>query len=133
MFAEPVVTTVEDNNLLVSSIFDEDKDVEIKNVKVLRYDANEQDKHMGTFSGAEEKIGMEKGIIMSNAFIEYVFNKRAGALSGETDRPVVFVSGNDSAVESGQSHSDSLVNFNAPGDGNDIYRDEDIEKINGNF
>lgn len=133
VFADPVVTDVEDNNLLVSSIFDEDEDIEIKNVKVLRYDANVGYGHMGTFSGAEEKIGMEKGIIMSNTFIEYVFDERAAALSGRTDRPVVFGSGNDSAVESGNFHSDSLINFNAPGDEDDIYRDEDIEKINGNL
>ena len=139
--AAPAVTTVEDNNLLISSIFDEDEDIEIKNVKVLRYDANEQDKHMGTFSGAKEKIGVEKGIIISNREIKNVFDGELLMQSGRSDRPIVYNSGNDSTVnhtsaapaeESGQFHSDSLINFNAPFDENEIHRDEDIEKINGN-
>lgn len=139
--AAPVVTTVEDNNLLVSSIFDEDEDIEIKNVKVLRYDANEQDKHMGTFSGAKGKIGVEKGIIISNKAIWNVFDGELLMQSGRSDRPIVYNSGNDSTInhasaapveESGKSYSDSLINFNAPGDEDEIHRDEDIEKINGN-
>lgn len=139
--AAPVVTIVEDNNLLISSIFDEDEDIEIKNVKVLRYDANEQDKHMGNFSGAKGKIGMEKGIIMSSKEIKDIFKGELLMQSGRSDRPVVYSSGNDSTInhtsavpaeESGQSYSDSLVNFNAPGDEDEVHRDEDIEKINGN-
>lgn len=140
-YAAPAVTIVEDNNLLVSSIFGEDEGVEIKNVKVLRYDANEQDKHMGTFSGANQKIGVEKGIIVSNNAIWNVFDGELLMQSGRSDRPIVYNSGNDSTInhasvapagELDQSYSDSLVNFNAPFDENEIHRDEDIEKINGN-
>lgn len=139
--AAPVVTTVEDNNLLVSSIFDEDEDIEIKNVKVLRYDANEQNKHMGSFSGANQKIGVEKGIIMSNKAIWNVFDGKLLMQSGRSDRPIVYSSSSDSTVnhtsavsaqEPNQFHSDNLVNFNAPGDEDEVHRDEDIEKINGN-
>lgn len=140
-YAAPAVTTIADNNLLVSSIFDEDEDIEIKNVKVLRYDANEQDKHMGSFSGAKEKIGIEKGVVLSNAIINNVFGGEATNYSGESNRPVVDGSVSDSTVnhasaapaeESSHSYSDSLINFNAPGDEDEVHRDEDIEKINGN-
>ena len=141
-YAAPEVTTISDNNLLISSIFDEDEDIEIKNVKVLRYDTSyPYFKHMGSFSGAKEKIGIEKGVVLSNAIINNIFSGEPTHYSDESDRPIVDGSVSDSTVnhtsaapaeESGQSYSDSLINFNAPGDEDEVHRDEDIEKINGN-
>lgn len=70
VYAECDVTPIEDNNLLVSSLFDED--VEIKNIKVRRSDKDEilRDKHMGTFLGSK-KVGIENGIAISNTRIGY--------------------------------------------------------------
>ena len=63
--AESVFTPIEDNNLLISSIFDEDEDIEIKNIKVIRRDVNSTHKVVGSFSGAKEEFGIDKGVRLS--------------------------------------------------------------------
>lgn len=131
VYAEGNVTPTEDNNLLVSSIFDED--VEIKNIKIRRSDKDKilRDKHMGTFSGAK-KIGVENGIVISNASSMYAADIFFPMETGDSTESEGELTGNNAL--SSKEFSSEICNFKSDGEGNDFAddtgRDEDIENIN---
>lgn len=127
--AEFVFTPIEDNNLLISSIFDENEDIEIKNIKVIRRDADSPYKVVGSFSGAKEEFGIDKGVCLSN----FKPNEGGCISNGPEDNSEIACMPADFENESESVCSDNLINFNAPSGEDDTYRDEDIEKINGNI
>lgn len=139
--AVPVITPTKDNDLIARSIFSQD--VEIRNVVVKRSDQYDENHYMGVFSNSKEKFDMDKGIIISDDSVRYLIEPDTSPLSGGSGKPVVMSYNNGtpvSAQTSDQVHSDSIANFNAPGDTEDTGDldnpptsevDEDIQKIYG--
>ena len=139
--AEPVITPTKDNDLLARGIFNQD--IEIKNLVVKRTDEYYQEPHMGIFSSGKQKFDIDRGIIISNSSLRYINRPMITMISGNTNQSVMNSTDCNTSTlsqNSSQIHSDSIANFNAPGDTEDIGDldnpttseiDEDIKNING--